>query len=32
MVLDLEGVIRYDGAGGENLTELRAAIEKLVPR
>lgn len=32
VVLDPDGVIRYDGAGGEDLTELRAAVEKLVPR
>jgi thiol-disulfide isomerase/thioredoxin len=28
VIIDREGIVRYSGGGGENLTELRAAIEK----
>ena len=28
VIIDREGVVRYSGAGGENLMELRAAVEK----
>ena len=28
VIIDREGIVRYSGAGGENLIELRAAIEK----
>jgi len=27
-LLDRENIIRYSGSGGENLDELRAAVEK----
>ena len=28
VIIDRDGIVRYSGAGGENLIELRAAIEK----
>jgi len=28
VIIDREGTVRYSGAGGENLMELRAAVEK----
>jgi hypothetical protein len=28
VIIDREGIVRYSRGGGENLTELRAAVEK----
>jgi hypothetical protein len=32
VIIDREGIVRYSGAGGENLTELRAAVEKFASK
>jgi hypothetical protein len=32
VIIDREGIVRYSGAGGENLMELQAAVEKYTSK